>query len=597
MSLSRIKQYETTLATILGAFVLFSCFQGIVSGQPYPEYVHIDFSQLPDGTPLAEATAISSQFSAYGVSFQMHDGLGGLPIVAQAGDPEIAFTGPNGSDDPMWGSTFGLTDPIGPSNSVTAFRPIRIDFNPPVAGVRLWLRHPGGLAGQGFLVRYLHQNTGGSITGGGCGNTELRRFGRLAIHDPQGDPITRISYECPNCVNPSLGYALCDLTIIRAPQQPLVGPFFRIAQESSPGAGDFDKHVLGVMRPWRSPSGLAPKARDFYFYAREFGNSLSYSGFFRDTIVAGASYIMLVEAAEGLTLVVVHDRTEGGTTNGCLPDAPAGDMGGHAEMRLKFYGLDSALVNTVQDDPPGEDPPYDDAYVLDAANGVFTSHHTWASENSDGFALSGLDGEWMAELAFTEITGAATLPIGGLNAWLARSSDSPEIQLALAVDRRIQIKKIDNCIAISDPVSVSSCAGGSVTFSASAVTTNSGGTIAYQWRKDGIAIADASGHISGSNSAMLTIANFVAADTGSYELWAINTCGTTTSAVATLSVFTGPPGDVNSDGQVNGDDIQRFMAVLIAGERTSPAFCASDMDQNAHVDVADVALFVESLLG
>lgn len=575
------------------AVCLFS--QAPTIAQTYPEYVHIDFSRLPDGTPLTEGTELSNQFAAYGIAFSMNDGGAGLPIIAQEGEPMVAFWGANGADSPMRASAFGLSDPVGVGGDVTVFRPIRIDFQPPVTGVRLFGRHPGGQASQNIGVRFIHQD-GQNPFGNGCGNPEVQRYVRFANQNPQGSAIVSARYLCNNCANPVLGFAICDLAFIRAAEQPLLGPFVRVAQESTPGVADFDHNVIGVIRAWRSPSNLAPRAEDFYFYGHEFSNAVSFGGLLRGQLQPSQSHLILADTMQGLTLFCVYDRTEGGGGNGCLPDPPAGDAGGHAEMRIQFAGLAGLLANIVQDDLPGGNPP--DEYSLEQAgdSATFTAYNGWEPTNTDGFSLSGLSGSWSAQLAFSEIADPQTPPVTGLTTWVAMSSDGPDIPLAVAVDRRVQLKTIDACLAVSAPVSVASCPGGSLALNALAVTTYSGGSISYQWRKNENPITDEPGHISGSNSATLIITQFVPADFGNYDVIATNACGTTISAAAVISAFAGIPGDVNSNGQVNGGDIQPFVNVLISGDRTSPAFCAADMDQSGEVNTPDVPLFTSSLL-
>jgi gliding motility-associated-like protein len=74
-------------------------------------------------------------------------------------------------------------------------------------------------------------------------------------------------------------------------------------------------------------------------------------------------------------------------------------------------------------------------------------------------------------------------------------------------------------------VSVTQCAGTNATFT----VTASGTAIAYQWRKNGTNIA-------GATSASYTINNISASDAAGYTVVITGTCGTLTSAIATLTV-------------------------------------------------------------
>lgn len=70
------------------------------------------------------------------------------------------------------------------------------------------------------------------------------------------------------------------------------------------------------------------------------------------------------------------------------------------------------------------------------------------------------------------------------------------------------------------------CAGAPVNFSVTAVGS---GTISYQWRRNGTAIA-------GATAASFAIANATAADAGNYDVVVTATCGTVSSSVAALTV-------------------------------------------------------------
>lgn len=77
----------------------------------------------------------------------------------------------------------------------------------------------------------------------------------------------------------------------------------------------------------------------------------------------------------------------------------------------------------------------------------------------------------------------------------------------------------------TQPANQTGFAGGSATFTAAAT----GGTVTYQWRKDGAVITGATG-------ATLSLTGLVAADAGNYTVLASNADGTTASSVAVLTV-------------------------------------------------------------
>jgi hypothetical protein len=77
----------------------------------------------------------------------------------------------------------------------------------------------------------------------------------------------------------------------------------------------------------------------------------------------------------------------------------------------------------------------------------------------------------------------------------------------------------------SQPQSVQTCSGQTVTFSVKATGTN----LKYQWRKDGA-------NISGATSSTLTLTNVTTSDEGKYDCVVSNDCGSVTSNAATLTV-------------------------------------------------------------
>jgi hypothetical protein len=77
-------------------------------------------------------------------------------------------------------------------------------------------------------------------------------------------------------------------------------------------------------------------------------------------------------------------------------------------------------------------------------------------------------------------------------------------------------------------------------------TTTDGGTISYQWQKNG---AD----ISGAVMASLTIAQAQLVDEGSYTVKISNLAGNITSRPATLTALFGP-GDLDGDGLTNDEE-------------------------------------------
>jgi hypothetical protein len=82
-----------------------------------------------------------------------------------------------------------------------------------------------------------------------------------------------------------------------------------------------------------------------------------------------------------------------------------------------------------------------------------------------------------------------------------------------------------------------------------------------QWRKDGVPLRDSASY-SGVNTATLWITGNDPNQSGSYDLVAVNACGSTASTKATIVVTDGSgpacPGDFNGDGGVDGLDLFLF---------------------------------------
>jgi hypothetical protein len=89
----------------------------------------------------------------------------------------------------------------------------------------------------------------------------------------------------------------------------------------------------------------------------------------------------------------------------------------------------------------------------------------------------------------------------------------------------------------TQPASQTVAVGQSVSFTVVAAGTP---TPTYQWRKGGAALANG-GVINGATSATLTISGVVAGDAGNYDVVALNSAGSATSGVVTLTVL--PSGD------------------------------------------------------
>ncbi len=119
-----------------------------------------------------------------------------------------------------------------------------------------------------------------------------------------------------------------------------------------------------------------------------------------------------------------------------------------------------------------------------------------------------------------------------------------------------------------NPQGVTTAAGATANFTIVAAGT---GPLTYQWRKNTVNLSNGasgcSSTVAGANSASLTISNVSTTDNAPYDCVVSNACGNDTSDPATLTVPAGPAcaGDMDGNNVVNGEDIDDFVAKLLAG--------------------------------
>jgi hypothetical protein len=127
----------------------------------------------------------------------------------------------------------------------------------------------------------------------------------------------------------------------------------------------------------------------------------------------------------------------------------------------------------------------------------------------------------------------------------------------------VDITLFDHPAIRTEPMPARVLAGGIATF-----TVNASGSqpLSYQWRKDGVAMADA-GRISGALSGTLTINEVRSSDAGAYSVVISNSAGAATSKTVTLAVIEGGArigGTISYDGTQTGD-------ILITAAQVMPA--------------------------
>ncbi len=145
---------------------------------------------------------------------------------------------------------------------------------------------------------------------------------------------------------------------------------------------------------------------------------------------------------------------------------------------------------------------------------------------------------------------------------------------------------------VDQPDAVVALVGGEAEFS---VAATGPGILAYQWRRNGVDLTDG-GNVSGATTSTLHVTPD-AGDGGFYDVVVSNDCGATVSTPAELTVCLGPPdGDMNTNGQTNGDDIGSFVSAALAGASDGSAVCHGDFNADGIVSGPDIPGFHEKLL-
>lgn len=365
---------------------------------------------------FAEDTPISAEYLPAGIIFSMLGDPDASPIVATEGGALRAFSG-SGNDNPMPQGSAGLTDPAVNGSYTRSNDDILMEFDPPITSIRLYIADIDGA--DTFTVRAFDgADEVGAVTRSagdqGTGNAVATQFFLAA------PSITSVVVDAP--VGDSIGYAVDFISITRPCNGSDCGALIELSQESAPGAGDFNDNILGNLLAYPYNSSAAS------LYAYDVPEGDSWNGLIL-TPVADRSHLLLAETTDGLTLVVVHDRA--------IPNDPDG---GSAETLVEVFADPDGLVRTVEDDPANmEQGPYGG----DPGDSVFTAVQRWDPCCTDGYALSGLSGDWTAYVRFTETDGNGGTPsIAGLSEWAAYSADGSEVMLALQEDRRVRMRLV-----------------------------------------------------------------------------------------------------------------------------------------------------------
>jgi hypothetical protein len=136
---------------------------------------------------------------------------------------------------------------------------------------------------------------------------------------------------------------------------------------------------------------------------------------------------------------------------------------------------------------------------------------------------------------------------------------------------------VDEVMITADPDDALACEQGSVSF---VVVASGYGPLGYQWRKNGV-------NIPGADQDSYAIAGVSFSDAGDYDVVVSNTCGSSTSAAATLTVCPSIPGDLDHDCDVELDDLALLLSNY--GMTSGASYDDGDLDGDGDVDLSDLA--------
>lgn len=214
-------------------------------------------------------------------------------------------------------------------------------------------------------------------------------------------------------------FGIILLSTVCSPQE-VQAARIRVSQESFPGAGDFDNHILGTVEAFDF-SGKT--AAEIYAYSESYYYSYGERG---PRLRDDTSLFFFAHTAEGLVLFVVHDRVDD-------PD------GGVAVMRLKVEGDAGDVHILVYDDPHGQR----DSYETLEDGRLFISRQMWNLCCTDGLVLGPLSGLWRVLAQFPqEDNYFGTETLFGLQHWTVLSADGAEVPLQLEKGRRVLLDPV-----------------------------------------------------------------------------------------------------------------------------------------------------------
>jgi hypothetical protein len=137
----------------------------------------------------------------------------------------------------------------------------------------------------------------------------------------------------------------------------------------------------------------------------------------------------------------------------------------------------------------------------------------------------------------------------------------------------------------SQPADSVVCRGGEHALS---ITAKGDARLSYRWRRDGVAVSDVPGRLSGAFTNTLHISSIVGSDAGNYDCVVVNSCGSQASESAAITLCLA---DINCDHVVNSQDFFNFLEAFFA----TPAGTVADVNGDEVVNSQDFFDFLHVL--
>jgi hypothetical protein len=179
----------------------------------------------------------------------------------------------------------------------------------------------------------------------------------------------------------------------------------RVSQETSPGAGNFDRNVLGFVWALNTNEAAAP-IYEYGLLGPNYGNVVP-------KLPANMSHLFFVNTPEGLTLFVVHNTSH----------RPEISRDGSAQTR---FDMVDGTARILLSDDPGEATANSDGTS-------FTGNHSWTRENTDGMVIGPFP---LGSTLFGQFT---KRPTGLADGWEVISVDGSTVHLHLVPGRRVRL--------------------------------------------------------------------------------------------------------------------------------------------------------------